>query len=234
MQVAVETLSQLQHLDIFKDLQGVFQKIRQSVEFKISTPSVSRTIYFEPVPFYQGTEHIAVFLKAIEATRSVSFKYHSFKSPTPFEHEINPYFLQEYGNRWYIIGLSKKYQKVTSFALERIEGEPEILKEYFDIPKGFSPNKIFENTYGMTNDYDAPIEEIILQFKPLQAKYFKSKPFHKYTIVEESKEHLIIKLNLKVNYELIRKLVSMGHEVKVLEPIELINKLFFFSTHLSI
>jgi predicted DNA-binding transcriptional regulator YafY len=230
LQIAVETLNQFQHLDIFKDLQGVFQKINQSVRFKLDKdPSVSKAIYFEPVPFYRGTEHIPIFLKAIEATRSLRFQYQSFKSVQAFEHEINPYFLQEFGNRWYVIGLSKTHQKITSFALERITDNPEILKTYFAIPKDFKPEKYFDNTYGMTHDYDKPIEEIILQFKPLQAKYFKSKPFHHYEVVEDVQDCFIVKMNLIVNYELVRKIVSMGNEVKVLHPQSLIQivKQFF-------
>jgi predicted DNA-binding transcriptional regulator YafY len=230
LQIAVETLNQFQHLDIFKDLRGVFQKINQSVRFKLDKdPSVSKAIYFEPVPFYRGTEHIPIFLKAIEATRSLRFQYQSFKSAQAFEHEINPYFLQEFGNRWYVIGLSKTHQKITSFALERITDNPEILKTYFAIPKDFKPEKYFDNTYGMTHDYDIPIEEIILQFKPLQAKYFKSKPFHHYEVVEDVQDCFIVKMNLIVNYELVRKIVSMGNEVKVLHPQSLIQivKQFF-------
>ena len=77
----------------------------------------------------------------------------------------------------------------------------------------------------MTNNYHAPIEEIFLQFDAVQAKYFISKPFHQYEKVEETNDYLIVKMYLKINYELIRKLAGMGNAVKVLQPQSLIQTL---------
>lgn len=223
LKIAVETLNQLQNLDIFKDLQGIIQKIEQSVRFRLDkAPSKERILYFEPVPFYRGTEHMPVFLKAIESTQRITFEYKSFKSPVKNKHTIEPFFLQEHSHRWYVVGRLLPYDSVTSFALERIIGEPEILKEYFDMPVNFTAEQYFKHTFGMTNNYNDPIEEIHLQFDPLQAKYFVSKPFHHYEKVEETNNHLIVKMHLKINFELIRKLAGMGNAVKVLKPQSLV------------
>ena len=73
----------------------------------------------------------------------------------------------------------------------------------------------------MTVLQDRDPEEIILSFTPLQAKYFESKPFHQYEVVEKNQQYLIIKMRLIINYELIRKLAGFGTGVKVLRPITL-------------
>ena len=84
----------------------------------------------------------------------------------------------------------------------------------------------FQLNFGVTtHDYDAPVENIVLEFKPLQAKYFKSKPFHTFKTIEETDEKLIVQLQLVVNYELIRKISGMGNEVRVLSPQSLVEKI---------
>ena len=77
----------------------------------------------------------------------------------------------------------------------------------------------------MTVYTDKKIEEVMLSFSSLQAQYFKSKPFHHYETVYENTNELVVKMLLKPNYELIRKLAGMGNSVKVLQPISLINQL---------
>lgn len=215
----VLTLKQLRHLSIFKNLEGLIQKFENSVKYQLDKDGRnSDKIFFEPIPFYQGTEHLSLFFKAIETTHKITFDYQTFKSETTNRHIIEPYFLQEHSNRWYIVGRLLPYDSITSFALERIIGEPEILKDYFEMPKDFTAEKYFKNVFGITNDYNTPIEEIHLQFDSIQAKYFISKPFHDYEKIEHTENYLIVKMNLKINYELIRKLAGMGNSVKVLQP----------------
>ncbi len=231
----VLTLKQLQHLAIFKNLEGLIQKFENSVKYQLDEDGRgSDKIFFEPIPFYKGTEHLSIFLRAIETTRRITFEYQTFKSTNSNTHIIEPLFLQEHSNRWYIVGCLLPYNSITSFALERIIGEPEILKEYFDVPSDFTAEQYFKHTFGMTNDYNAPVEEILLQFNALQAKYFISKPFYHYEKVEETENYLIVKMYLKINFELIRKLTGMGNAVKVLQPQSLVQDIqHFFENALS-
>ncbi len=225
----VLTLKQLQHLSIFKNLEGLIQKFENSVKYQLDEDGRgSDKIFFEPIPFYKGTEHLPLFLKSIETTRRIKFDYQTFKSISINTHIIEPLFLQEHSNRWYIVGRLLPFGGITSFALERIIDEPEILKEYFVMPESFTAEKFFKNVFGMTNDYNAPVEEILLQFDVIQAKYFISKPFHHYEMVEETENHIIVKMHLKINFELIRKLGGMGSSVKVLQPQSLVQRIKAF------
>jgi predicted DNA-binding transcriptional regulator YafY len=59
-------------------------------------------------------------------------------------------------------------------------------------------------------------------FSPLQARYFLSRPFHPYQLMEEQADgSIIVRLQVCITIELIRKLASYGHEVEVMEPAEL-------------
>jgi len=226
LRFAIATLNQFQHLDIFSDLAGLIERIENSVRFKISDVE-HNFIYFEKVPFYVGTELVEFFIKAIRLTRVVTFDYQSFRNSYTLTHNFHPYILKEHTNRWYVIGYLPSQQSITSFALERIvQNDTLTLSEkYFDVISTFNPNDYFKYTYGMTVLSENKVEDVILSFTPIQAKFFKSKPFHEYEIVEENSENFIVKMKLIPNLELIRKLASFGSDIKVLSPISLVERL---------
>jgi predicted DNA-binding transcriptional regulator YafY len=219
--MAVGILDQFKHLDIFKDLEATVDKLEQAIKIRTSTKTAPTHIFFEAIPFYQGTELMPFFLNAIDLKRAVRFQYQSFKSPTVRRHDLHPYFLQEFSHRWYIVGWSPLYQAIMPFALDRIVDEPELLSDDFEIPENFNRDEYFKNTYGITRYSETEVAEVVLSFSTIQAKYFKSKPFHPYSIVSEAEDALVVKMQLVVNFELKRKILGFGSEVKVLQPASL-------------
>ncbi|MEI6408342.1 MAG: WYL domain-containing protein [Bacteroidota bacterium] len=217
LHLAVETLAQFEHLEGFKGLRGTVEKIRQGVSGWVRSSAAAKAIYFEPVP-YGGTEHLPVLLRAIEERRRVSFPYQSFRQDTPQTCELDPYLIRQYDQRWYVIGHSPQYDYLKPFALERIAGKPNLHKTFFEIPPGFDPEQVFKHIYGM---HPAPPEEaqdVVLRFSVLQARYFLSKPFHPYTLLEENAEGTTVLLRVCINIELLRKIAGLGAEVRVVEP----------------
>lgn len=226
LELAVKTLNQFKHLSAFRGFDSLFSKIEQAVTFKLPHSEYEDHIYFEQVPFYFGTEFIEPLLNAIKESRVVTFTYNSYKSEFPREHSFHPYVLKEHTNRWYVIGWLSGVSSITTFALDRILPESLIVQDnYFHTKQAFNIITHFEHAVGMTVYPDQPIEEIILSFTSLQAKYFQSKPFHEFEIVNSKNESaLLVKMHLVINYELIRIIVGMGSGVKVLQPLALIDQ----------
>lgn len=223
LKTAVETLNQYKHLDIFKNMEGLLEKIESSVRFNVEGDT--NHIFFESVPNYKGTEHIPFFLEAIKKQRMVEFEYQSFTSDKIFLHKFCPYFLKEHTNRWYVIGeLWLPDKKVISpYALERIiiNEKKKMTEQAFKVRKGFSHTEHFDKTYGIAVMEENKEEDVMLEFNETQAKYFKSKPFFKYKDISEKGDCSKVKMKIKPNKELIRKLASMGNGVKVIEPKQL-------------
>jgi predicted DNA-binding transcriptional regulator YafY len=215
--LAFETLSQFQHLEAYQDFQGIFYKIEKSFKFK-SISSQKTFISFEKVPSYKGTEHIDFFLEAIEYTKEVSFNYHSFHSNETRNHILQPYIIKEHTNRWYVIGLNPTYNKITTFALDRIKSNLNFTSSYYNIPIDFDIDRYHSNVVGLTVLSEKPIERVVLHFTPLQSQYFISKPFHQFKSLNEDETGLTVEMNLIPNYELIQKLASFGSGITVLEP----------------
>ena len=91
----------------------------------------------------------------------------------------------------------------------------------------YKPNKIdwsdyFEDIIGVTKPIDALPEKIILHFYGKTGKYMETKPIHgsqKSNWINN--DTLELKLNLIINYELERLILSYADTVKVIYPIEL-------------
>jgi len=148
LKTAVETLNQFKHLDIFKNMKGLLEKIESSIQFSVTGDK--NYIFFESVPSYEGTQHIPFFLNAIRKQRIVEFEYQSFTSDEMFLHKFCPYFLKEHTNRWYVIGeLWLADKKVISlYALERIIiNEKKMLTDRpFKVRRGFNVAQHFNHT----------------------------------------------------------------------------------------
>lgn len=232
LQVAFKTLAQFKHLDIYKDFEGIYYKIENSFRYQSNTQT--SPIYFEKVPYYKGTGHIKIFLEAIENTQMIEFEYLSTYATQSLMHVFQPYFIKEHSNRWYVIGHLPKEKSITTFALDRIIGLPVLINTFYDIPQSFDVKKHYEFTYGIGVYLDKPIETVVLEFTSKQALFFESKPFHPYKTSHRGENKLIVEMQLRLNFELIRKLVSFGKGVKVLKPESLRNSIIkYFKDALS-
>lgn len=227
MKIAVKMLKQYQHIGLFENLERLQQRMENAVQFEVEDANKNH-IYFEEVAYYQGLEYLQFLMYAIEWEKEITFEYHSYKDNKAIIHTVYPYAIKEHTNRWYFIGYNAFFSNFTTYAIDdRLKGET--LKHtgnhfnrsaiLFDI------NQHFKYTVGMTAYQNKPIEKVRLQFQYLQFKYFQSKPFHKYEKIKENPDKTVeVEMELRPNYELTRKIVSMGNGVKVLQPASLVKK----------
>ncbi len=217
LHVAVETLAQFEHLEVFRELRGTVEKIRKGVSGWVRSAAAAKAIYFEPAQ-YAGTEYLPVLLQAIEERRSVTFSYQSYHQQESKVCALDPYCIRQHDQRWYVVGRSPQYDYLKPFALDRIVCKPELTKAIFEAPH-FKPEQFFQHIYGMHTEPVEMAREVWLQFTPLQARYFVSRPFHAYYDPEELADGSIrVRMKVCVTIELIRKLAGYGHEVVVLAP----------------
>ncbi|MEO1218718.1 MAG: WYL domain-containing protein [Bacteroidota bacterium] len=221
LKIAGKTLSQFKHLSAFENLPGIIDRIEHAIKFKVDSPK-GNYLYFEHVPSYEGAKLLSLIIEAIESQQKIRFTYSSFKSGKTHNPILHPYALKEHTNRWYVIGYQPEWEEIYSFALDRIEDKSlELLDSFFQPDPNFDIMEYYKYSLGTTVLNQEEPQNIILSFTPLQAKYFKSKPFHPFTPISESSEEIIVSMKLIPNYELLRKLAGMGNGVKVLEPISL-------------
>lgn len=224
LRIGVELLSKIHHLEGFQKLPTVFQKIRRAIRKWSVEEAPRKAIFFDPLPRYEGGKHLAFLLQAVEHQWQVTFDYHAFHAEQPKTVVFDPYFLRHYDRRWYIGGFSHDPSEgfVRTFPLERIVGTPAQTGYFYEKPKDYHPDDYWKNIYGITVPASGQVEDVELWFSDKQAKYFLTTPFFEpFKIQRHTAEGLVVRLRLIPNIDLVRKLGSLGADVKVLKPAKL-------------
>lgn len=183
------------------------------------SPDIADRIEVEEVP--SAREFLPAVIAALRAGAAIRFDYAGFnRSMTEKGIEFHPYFLKRYKQRWYMIGRRVKTADLRTYALDRVKAVEET-GDHFELPAGLTIGELFGNILGVTSS-KAEERTVRLRTTRTQAKYFRALPLH-HSQEEEltGPDHSIFKYRLKLNYELVHELMSLGDGVKVLEPREL-------------
>ncbi len=155
----------------------------------------------------------------------ITFTYEKYWEDSLSTRTVEPYALKEFRNRWYVLANDLKNDVVKSFALDRIS-DLEISKKKFQFPQDFNISDYYRDCFGIMGPNEDKPELIILSLDPIQGKYIKSLPLHNsQEIIVDNEDELRIKLTLYITHDFYMELLSMGEDVKVIEPASLIKKL---------
>ncbi len=226
-------LDHYKNIDIFSTFSGAVQKIVDAINIRRvldENPSYP-FVEFEKAPFYKGSEYLEPLLRAIREEKVVVFDYQRFDSEKAYRHKVHPYLLKEYRNRWYLVGLNHDLEEIRTYGLDRIV----ILeKELCDIPfrkADFDPRIYFHSTVGIIVPHTEPMH-VVLKFTHTQGQYVITQPIHEtQRLVEETKDHVIISLDVCPTYEFISMILGWGAAVEVMEPGKLRKKIIDLYKH---
>lgn len=222
IEFAALVLQQFKDVKLFGEFGSAVDKIFNAVNVNsiLGEEDSKQYIQFEKVPYYKGGEWIAPLLEQIKQRQSLILTYQRFEVNEAKEHEVHPILLKEFRNRWYLIAMLEKNDRIVTYALDRIsEFKPSKTKYRFHLK--FSAENYFKHAYGITTFEEEP-SEIVLQCTPIQAAYFKTQALHDtQKIIEEKDDFVRLSLRIGITTEFIMDLLSFGSAVKVIEPLEL-------------
>lgn len=177
--------------------------------------------YLASEPRKTGNKHLLFMLDAISNRKRISFTYSKFTDPVAETKTVEPYFVKEFKNRWYLIAKDVKDKKVKTYALERVinDPSPESVSASFDIPREINPPTWFNYSFGIFRVSDNNPETVQLSAKPLKAKFFVSQPLHNtQTVISEGNEETVFEVKLHITHDFVMELLSHGSEIKILKP----------------
>lgn len=173
-----------------------------------------KIIAYESNLDYTGTKYIQPLFNAIHNERVLSVRYKPFNNEE-FTAIFHPYFLKQYNNRWFVIGLNVDGGlEAGNFALDRILNIEETDLTYQRSNKDWED--YFDEIIGVTH-YDKEPETIKLLFHE-GAEYVKTKPLHLTQKLKEEDGKLEVRIEVIPNFELEKLILSFGNQVEVLEP----------------
>ena len=229
--VDVNTLSQITHIlkqfegfSQFSDMEEVLKKIENKV-FAINNQS--RTIIdFEKNNNLKGIRFLDDIYNAIKKKTSLKVVYQSFNSTKPIVIHLSPYLLKEYRNRWFVFGKRKHSEKISPLALDRIFRIRNDDKETFVENTQFDSEIYFRDIIGVTRYDNLKIEKIVFWVDKSHTPYVATKPFHpSQQLIETTADGAVFSIKVIPNFEMERELIGFGEFLKVLEPIDLVEKL---------
>lgn len=173
-------------------------------------------ILLEPVP--TGRQYLMPIVEAMREGKVLNISYQSFKMTAPVPHEVEPYCLKIYKQRWYLLGRRPERDVMRTFALDRIK-TVEPTDKTFLLPDSFDAEKYFENTIGIIVEDKCRPQTITIKAVNGQQDYIRSLPRHPtQQEYETGPNDAKFRIFAQPNYDLIQELLRYGEDVTVLSP----------------
>ena len=177
---------------------------------------LKRRIVFEQIP--SGQNFLTPVIEAMRDGMSIEIKYKSFWRQDEYTTEVEPYFVKVFKQRWYLIARNKIKDAIRIYALDRILALSQT-GNAFVMPKDFSPEEYFYNSFGIISQDNCPPEIVELKVYGTQKEYFRTLPLHhSQEEVENADGYSIFRYYLSPTYDFIQEILSHGCELEVLSP----------------
>ena len=134
------------------------------------------------------------------------------------ERIIYPYHMKQYLRRWYLFATIKDHDFVTCFSLDRIlsvriNKEVEFLETTIDF------NHYFDDIVGVTHPDNGVVEPVVIEGDSWAEYYLCTLPIHPLQKLESLGEKgCRVTMNLMINRELEREILSYGEYLRVKAP----------------
>ncbi|RKE04175.1 helix-turn-helix transcriptional regulator [Marinifilum flexuosum] len=173
-------------------------------------------IHFDSSSLMQGIHYLKPLLRAIRDSLQIKIQYSYFYKEEERSFILNPEFLKEYMNRWYVVGHVDYTEGERVYALDRIKSV-ELLSDTFTKKLGAVGN-YFDDIIGV-NFSGEEVKKVVLSFSPHQGNYIRTLPLHhSQEIIVDNKDEFRISIRVKPNFELKQRIQMYGDQVKVIEP----------------
>ncbi|MRJ11238.1 WYL domain-containing protein [Ornithobacterium rhinotracheale] len=221
LKAALQILSRFNGAPQFEWLDEILPLLESKLGFiEQKAPVIS----FESNIDLKGIQQLTPLFNAIINQRVLNISYQDFQSEKPYNIYFHPYFLKQYNNRWFVLGLNEENGNPHwNLALDRIQDIKEIDHKY--IKNTIDWEEYFYDVVGVTIPEGSKVVTIELKFTKNIAPYVITKPIHpsqKHKMIEDS---LHVKIEVIPNIELERQILSFGEAVEVVSPLDFKNKI---------
>lgn len=213
MNEAIQVLRQFKDFSLFKEMDGVLQRLEDSVYASQKTNRA--IIHLDKNEQLKGLKYIDPIYAAIQNKKVITITYQSFKARKASNMAVHPQLLKEYNNRWFLLASHKK-QYIT-LALDRISNIiSEENLEYNDLQ--IDGDTYYKDVIGATVA-NTRAQRIQFWIDKENAPYVITKPFHKsQRLIKRTEDGVIFNILVQINYELERKILGFGNSIEIQKP----------------
>lgn len=210
------TLSQFKGMPQFEWMEELLAKLQQDM---LSPKMTAPVMEFEHNPFLRGIHFIGTLFNAIFYKKVLVVSYQPFELERPDDIKIHPYYLKQYNGRWFLFGYNPVSGKPDwNLALDRMKEIRESDETYVE-NTDIDWRDYFEEMIGVTKTDGMGPQRVVLHFKGRTGFYIETKPLHG---SQKSQwldgDTLEVRLDVMLNYELERLILSYADAVRVVAP----------------
>ena len=213
-----KTISQYNTYPIFKEISKAVRKVIDNSNISLKSKDLFEKETFletEKHVALKGIEFIPMLLDAMSRKKIIEVEYQKFNNGITY-YRIKPLLIKEDKQLWYILGVNTEYDKIRTYALDRII-KISVTNDDFE-PLQFNSSEYFRFSFGITVNDEAPVE-VLISFTPDTGNYLRTLPIHEtQEIIEDTAEKFIIKLKVIPSYEFYSKILSYGSDATILSP----------------
>ncbi|WP_370226942.1 helix-turn-helix transcriptional regulator [Mesoflavibacter sp.] len=213
MNEAIQVLRQFKDFSLFKEMDGVLQRLEDSVY--ASQKDNRAIIHLDKNEQLKGLEFIDVIYNAIQSKKVIKVSYQSFSARTSSVMQVHPQLLKEFNNRWFLLASHK--QKMITLALDRIINiNIEDNVDYIDLQ--IEGDNFYKDVVGVTVS-NSRAQRIQFWVDKKNAPYVVTKPFHpSQRTIKTREDGTIFNIFVQHNFELERLILGFGDSIEVLKP----------------
>jgi predicted DNA-binding transcriptional regulator YafY len=220
MNEAIQLLRQFKDFSLFKEMDGVLQRLEDSVNS--SQKDKRAIIHLDKNEQLKGLEFIDVLYDAIQNKNVIELSYKSFKARKASVIRVHPQLLKEFNNRWFLLASQKG--KFITLALDRMS---EIVKLENETYEDFQIDGdiYYKDVVGVTVS-NSRAQRIQFKVDNKNAPYVITKPFHSsQRVIEKTNDGVIFNIFVQINFELERLILGFGDSIEVIKPLKLRNRM---------
>ena len=202
----------------FEWVDEIAERLGTSLKLDESTDEI---VDFDENLDLEGMGNFTPLFNAIVDKQPLKLTYQSFKQDKEENVIVHPYYLKQYNKRWFLIAWNDEYNFMANYAFDRIKGIEDANVPYK--PTNVNFFDYFEDMIGVSKDIRREPQKVKLWVSKASWPYVRTKPLHGATqrLVDMDKTGAYITIEVYLNYELEQQILSFGENMKVIEPVEL-------------
>lgn len=174
-------------------------------------------VQFETGIAMNGYEWIGKIYPALRNRWLLKISYENIYKNEVKTYSMQPMLLKEHRNKWYIIGWVEARKDYLTFALERIQ-EIQTIEKKQKHRIDFNPDKFLQHSVGIMEADTLP-EKVVLKITAPYHKLLQLEPMHRsQKIIAQKENEIKLEIQVNINEELCKNILSLGPHCKVLQP----------------